>query len=76
MLDIINDLGAVKRTVEVDIQVVRLVGHQVAEWPVGAWECAMSRKAVSRLRRKEREGGSLGQELTSRRKATGTTACS
>src|SRR5207248_2689299 len=29
-------------------------------------ECAMSRKAVSRLRRKEREGGSLGQELPSR----------
>jgi len=42
----------------------------------GTSECAMSRRAVSRLRRKELEGGSLGQELTLRRKATGTTACS
>ena len=47
-----------------------------AEPCAGILACAMSRKAVSRLRRKELEGGSLGQELTSRRKATGTTACS
>jgi hypothetical protein len=37
-----NDFGTVKLAVEIGIQVVGLVRHQVAEWPVGTWDTAIA----------------------------------
>ena len=41
-LDFINDFSTVKLAVEISIQVVGLVGHQVAEWSVCAWDAAIA----------------------------------
>ena len=42
MLDFINYLWAVKLAVEIGIQMVSLVGHQGAEWPIGRRDTAIA----------------------------------
>ncbi len=41
-LDFINDFWTVKLAVEIGIQVVSLVSHQGAEWPIGRRDTAIA----------------------------------